>query len=139
MAKYPQLEVIVTPYSAGSKEKPVGSMFDALRKHDVGLIGIKPFASGTMFPSAGVPDSPTKAEDDAARPHGAPRYVLGCDVLDRSHSRADHRGPGEERRAAVKERRKLDTAERDRHSELSAEMWRNLPPHYHWLREWELV
>ena len=30
VAKYPQLEVVVTPYSAGSKEKPEGSMFDAL-------------------------------------------------------------------------------------------------------------
>ncbi len=51
VAKYPQLEVIITPYAAGSKEKPVGSMFDAFRKHDVGFIGIKPFASGALFAS----------------------------------------------------------------------------------------
>ena len=31
VAKYPQIEVIVTPYSAGSKEKPVGSMFEHSR------------------------------------------------------------------------------------------------------------
>jgi len=29
-------------------------MFQALRKHDVGMIGIKPFASGNLFASRGV-------------------------------------------------------------------------------------
>ncbi len=29
VARYPHLEVIVTPYAAGSKQKPIGSMFDA--------------------------------------------------------------------------------------------------------------
>ncbi|OHB73692.1 MAG: hypothetical protein A2V70_07890, partial [Planctomycetes bacterium RBG_13_63_9] len=64
VATYPELEVVVTPYSAGSRQKPEGSMFDALKKYDVGMIGIKPFASGTVFQSRGVPDSPTKDEDD---------------------------------------------------------------------------
>jgi len=54
VAKYPQLEVVITPYAAGSKEKPVGSMFEAFRKHDVGFIGIKPFASGALFASQGA-------------------------------------------------------------------------------------
>ncbi len=54
VAKYPQLEVVVTPYSAGTREKPVGSMFEALRKYDVGFLGIKPFASGTLFASWGL-------------------------------------------------------------------------------------
>ena len=80
VAKYPQLEVIVTPYSAGSKEKPVGSMFEALRHHDVGFIGIKPFASGSVFKSGGQPDSATRQEDDE-RARLALRYVLCCDVL----------------------------------------------------------
>ena len=57
--KYPQLEVIVTPYTAKTKEKPSGSMFEALREKDVGMIGIKPFNSGSVFKSQGEPDSPT--------------------------------------------------------------------------------
>ena len=112
-------------------------MFDALRKHDVGLIGIKPFAGGTLFPSTACPTHPPERKTTSG-PAWRCGTCSGATCFPR-HSRVDHRGPGEERRAAVKESRKLDTAERDRHSELSAEMWRNLPPHYHWLREWELV
>ncbi len=138
VAKYPQLEVVVTPYAAGSRAKPVGSMFDALRKHDVGFIGIKPFASGTLFAGDGVPDSPTKVEDDA-RARLALRHVLGCDVLSAAIPGLITVDQVKNASAAVKESRKLDSAERSRHRELSAEMWRNLPPHYHWLREWELV
>lgn len=41
--------------------------------------------------------------------------------------------------AAVKERRRLDTAEGQRHRDLTAAMWRNLPPDYHWLRDWQWV
>ncbi len=41
--------------------------------------------------------------------------------------------------AAVKERRQLDLAEAARHHQLTAAMWRNLPPSYHWLRDWEWV
>jgi len=35
VARYPPLEVVITPYAAGSKEKPVGSMFEALRSCDL--------------------------------------------------------------------------------------------------------
>ena len=96
VAKYPQFEVIVTPYSAGSKEKPVGSMFDALRKYDVGLIGIKPFASGTIFKSGGTPDSATKAGGRRAGAAGhSLRALLRRDAL--HHPGTDHGRPGEER------------------------------------------
>jgi len=40
---------------------------------------------------------------------------------------------------AVKECRQFDIAEIARHQELAAQMWRNLPPDYHWLRNWEWV
>jgi len=138
VAKYPQIEVVITPYSAGSKEKPLGSMFEALRQHDVGLIGIKPFASGAIFASQGTPDSETKQEDDE-RARMALRYVLCCDELgtalpglvtvDQVHNAA----------AAVRERRQFDVAEAQRHEELVSAMWQNLPPGYQWLRDWEWV
>ena len=138
VAKYPQLEVVVTPYSAGSREKPVGSMFDALRKYDVGFLGIKPFASGTLFASLGVPDSPSKKEDDD-RARLALRHVFGCDVLSAAIPglmTVDH---VKNAAAAVKESRRMDTAEGRRHGKLTADMWRNLPPDYHWLRGWQWV
>lgn len=138
VAKYPQFEVIVTPYSAGSKAKPVGSMFDALRKHDVGLIGIKPFASGSLFASGGAPDSPTKGEDDE-RARLALRHVLSADVLHAAIPGLITVDQVKNAAAAVKERRRFDMAEAARHRELAAGMWRRLPPGYDWLRDWEWV
>jgi aryl-alcohol dehydrogenase-like predicted oxidoreductase len=138
VAKYPSLEVIITPYAAGSKEKPVGSMFDAFRKHDVGFIAIKPFASGTLFASLGVPDSVTKRDDDE-RARMALRYVLGCDLMAASIPGLITVDQVKNAAAAVKERRQFDRAEAARHHELAAGMWRDLPPSYHWLRDWQWV
>jgi aryl-alcohol dehydrogenase-like predicted oxidoreductase len=138
VARYPQLEVIVTPYSVGSKEKPVGSMFDAFRKYDVGFIGIKPFASGTLFASQGEPDSATKAEDDE-RARMALRHALCCDVLHASIPGLITVDQVKNAAAAVKERRRFDMAEAARHKELVADTWRNLPANYQWLRDWEWV
>ena len=138
VAKYPQLEVIVTPYSAGSKEKPVGSMFEALRAHDVGFIGIKPFASGSVFKSGGKPDSATRQEDDD-RARLALRYVLCCDVLSCAIPGLITVHQVKNAAAAVKERRRFDVAEAERFDALVAEMWANLPENYQWLRHWEWV
>jgi aryl-alcohol dehydrogenase-like predicted oxidoreductase len=138
VAKYPSLEVIVTPYSAGSRERPVGSMFDALREHDAGMIGIKPFASGTLFRSRGVPDSPTKEEDDQ-RARMALRYVLCCDVLAASIPGLITVDQVKNAAAAVKERRQFDLAERRRYEQITADMWAALPQNYAWLRNWQWV
>jgi aryl-alcohol dehydrogenase-like predicted oxidoreductase len=138
VAKYPQFEVIVTPYSAGSKEKPVGSMFDALRKYDVGLIGIKPFASGTIFQSGGTPDSATKQEDhDRARL--AIRYVLSCDVMHCTIPGLITVDQVNNAVRAVKERRQFDLAETQRLEQMVQQMWADLPHAYQWLRDWEWV
>lgn len=138
VAKYPQIEVVVTPYSAGSKEKPAGSMFDALRKLNVGLIGIKPFASGNLFASRGTPDSPTKQNDDQ-RARMALRYVLCCDVLSASIPGLITVDQVKNAAAAVKERRRFESAEVAHYEKLTAGMWQRLPEDYGWLRNWEWV
>jgi len=138
VAKYPALEVVITPYSAGSREKPVGSMFDAVRRYDVGLIGIKPFASGTIFQSLGRPDSPTKAEDDE-RARMAIRYVLACDVLSATIPGLITVDQVKNAVAAVKERRQFDAAERQRFEQFTRAMWQNLPDNYRWLQQWRWV
>jgi aryl-alcohol dehydrogenase-like predicted oxidoreductase len=138
VAKYPPLEVVVTPYSAGSKEKPAGSMFDALRKYDVGLIGIKPFASGSIFKSGGKPDSQTKQEDDE-RARLALRYVLCCDALSCAIPGLITIDQVKNAAAAVRERRQLGLREAEHFDAAVRDMWANLPPHYHWLRNWEWV
>jgi len=138
VARYPQIEVVVTPYSAGSKEKPVGSMFDALRKYDAGFIGIKPFASGNLFASRGAPDSPTKRDDDE-RARMALRYVLCCDVLSASIPGLITVDQVRNAAAAVRERRKLESAEVRAYERMTARMWQRLPGDYAWLRGWEWV
>jgi aryl-alcohol dehydrogenase-like predicted oxidoreductase len=138
VAKYPQIEVVVTPYSAGSKEKPVGSMFQALRKHDVGMVGIKPFASGNLFASRGTPDSATKAEDDQ-RARMALRYVLCCDVLSAAIPGLITVDQVKNAAAAVKERREFEAAEAARYQVLTTQMWSTLPANYQWLHDWRWV
>ena len=136
--KYPQLEVIVTPYTAKTKEKPEGSMFDSLRKNDVGMIGIKPFASGSVFKSRGVPDSATKqADDETARM--VLRYVLCCDVLAAAIPGLITIDQVKNAAKAVQERREFTQAEAERYEQLTRDMWDNLPHHYQWLRDWEWV
>jgi aryl-alcohol dehydrogenase-like predicted oxidoreductase len=138
LAKYPQIEVVVTPYSAGSKEKPVGSMFEALRKHNVGMIAIKPFASGNLFASRGTPDSPTKEEDDE-RARMALRYVLCCDAMSAAIPGLITVDQVKNAAAAVTERRQFDVAEAERYQKLATHMWRSLPAHYQWLHDWRWV
>jgi aryl-alcohol dehydrogenase-like predicted oxidoreductase len=138
VARYPQLEVVVTPYAAGSQEKPVGSMFAALRKHDVGFIGIKPFASGTLFASRGEPDSPTRAEDDE-RARMALRHALACDVLTASIPGLITVDQVKNAAVAVQERRQFGRAEAARFNQATASMWRSLPGNYEWLRDWRWV
>ncbi|MBI5082981.1 MAG: aldo/keto reductase [Acidobacteria bacterium] len=138
VAKYSQIEVVVTPYSAGSKEKPAGSMFDALRKLNVGMIGIKPFASGNLFASRGTPDSPTRQDDDQ-RARMALRYVLCCDVLSASIPGLITVEQVKNAAAAVRERRQFESAEVARYEKLTAGMWQRLPDDYSWLRSWEWV
>jgi aryl-alcohol dehydrogenase-like predicted oxidoreductase len=104
----------------------------------VGMIGIKPFASGTVFLSGGTPDSPTKAEDDE-RARIVLRYVLACDVLTASIPGLMTIDQVANAAAAVRERRRLDLAEAARHREITEHMWANLPPDYHWLRQWQWV
>jgi aryl-alcohol dehydrogenase-like predicted oxidoreductase len=138
VAKYPQIEVVVTPYSAGSKEKPEGSMFDALRKHNVGMIGIKPFASGNLFANRGTPNSPTKQADDQ-RARMALRYVLCNDVLSASIPGLITVEQVKNAAAAVKERREFEKEEAAHYEKLTSSMWQNLPNDYDWLRTWRWV
>jgi len=138
VAKYPQLEVIVTPYTAGTKQKPTGSMFESLKKHDVGMIGIKPFASGSVFKSRGKPDSSTKKEDDE-RARMVLRYVLCCEVLTAAIPGLITIDQVQTAAKAVQERRQFDLAEAERYKQITDEMWANLPEDYEWLRDWEWV
>ena len=99
-----------------------------MRKYDVGLIGIKPFASGTIFKSGGTPDSATRQEDDE-RAQLAIRHVLSCDLMHCTIPGLITIDQVKNVVAAVQERRKLNLAETQKFGEMVKEMWENLPRH----------
>ncbi len=139
--KYPNvLQVLCFPYTAGSKELPSESLFDSLRKHDVGTLGIKPFSSNALFKGDGSASSPEAAEDSRMA-RITLRYILNNPQLT-----APIPGLASPRQVdnvvqAVKERRQQDLTqnERDRLGQAVASMWGSLSPEYHWLKAWEYV
>ena len=114
-----------------SKRAPTDSLFDALKKCDVGAFGIKPFAAGSLFAA-----SDRKRKNERARL--ALRYIL--------HSNTVIPIPGvnsveeiDNVVAAMKERRQLDVKEQAALDAASQEAWATLPANYQWLKDWQYV
>jgi aryl-alcohol dehydrogenase-like predicted oxidoreductase len=127
---FPQVEVVCFPFTTMSKTAPTDSLFDALKKCDVGAFGIKPFGAGSLFQGAG--------EEDDRRARLAIRYILLTNTV------VPIPGMNEPRQVenvakAVKERRELDVKEQAELHGVSRRMWANLPPKYEWLKDWEYV
>jgi len=164
MKVYPeQMQVVVVPYTAGSKnaharvdpggeagwqavpdsaaaqDESMLSVIGAVKKHDVGWFGIKPFASGSVFKSRGAVNPATKEVDDE-RARMTLRYILCNDALTAPIPGMITVDQVKNAALAVTERRKFDLDEAQRFEEAVGEMWANLPPNYQWLkREWEWV
>ncbi|MFZ5829449.1 MAG: aldo/keto reductase [Planctomycetota bacterium] len=138
--KYPeQLEVIVTPYTAKTKvvEDETG-LWAAMKKHDVGWFGIKPYASGSVFKGDSSPASPHAEEDDRIA-RLTLRYILCNPVLTAPIPGMITIEQVDNAALAVAERRELDAAERAELEEKWDRAWANLPYHYQWLKDWEYV
>lgn len=138
METYPELQVACTPYTAKSKVLPTDSVFDAAKKHDVGMFGIKPFASNSLFKGDSSPDGPTAAEDDELA-RMAIRYILGNPALTAPIPGMINTHQVDNMARAVKERRQLDVAEAEKLEKAMDEAWAKLPAHYQWLKDWEYV
>ena len=135
---FPQLEVVLTPYTAGSKVAPKDSLFDAVKKRDVGVFGIKPFASNSLFKGTSAPDDPNAAEDDRLA-RLAIRYILCNPAITAPIPGLISTQQVANMVKAIKERRQLDVAEKAELEDATKEMWANLPENYKWLRDWEYV
>jgi len=134
---FPQIEVVLFPYTAKSREMPKDSLFDSLKKCDVGAFGIKPFASNSLFKGSSAPDDPN-AEEDNRRARLAIRYILcnpriipipGLISIPQVDNVAK----------AVMERRRLDVTEAAELENLMERTWARLPANYQWLKNWEYV
>ncbi len=134
---FPQLEVVLFPYTARTKKVPKGGIFDALEKHDVGAFGIKPFASCSIFNGSSAPDDPCAKEDDR-RARLAIRYIL-CNpyIIPIPGLISPHQVDNVAK--AVKERRELDLAEAKELKKIMDQTWARLPENYQWLKDWEYV
>ncbi len=131
---YPQhFQVVLFPYTTNTKELPEDSLFEAVRKHDIGTFGIKPFASGSTF--HGAKDD----EERRTRARMTIRWILNNPAITAPIPGLACPAEVDNVAAAIKEHRKLDVAELKEMDRVNAQMWANLPAHYQWLKEWEYV
>jgi predicted aldo/keto reductase-like oxidoreductase len=136
---YPDIvQVVVTPYTAKSKMLPKDSMFDAVKKYDVGVFGIKPFASNSLFKGDSSIGSPTAEEDDRLA-REAIRYILCNPSITAPIPGMINGHQVDNVVKAVKERRELDMKEARELEAAMDQAWAKLPTEYQWLKNWEYV
>jgi len=127
---FPQIDCVCFPFTTMSKRAQTDSVFEALKKCDVGAFGIKPFAAGSLFTD--------NREESFKRARLAIRYILQSNTVipipglnDIAH--VDNVAK------AVMERRQLDVKEAAELDNANKQAWAKLPANYQWLRNWEYV
>ena len=136
---YPDIvQVVCTPYTAKSKVRPKDSLFDAVKKHNTGVFGIKPFSSNAVFKGDGSLNSPHAEEDDRVA-RMAIRYILATEAVTAPIPGLINTHQVDNVAKAVKEHRQLDHAEAKELEEVMDEAWAKLPADYQWLKDWEYV
>ena len=127
---FPQIDVVCFPFTTMSKRAPTDSVFESLKKCDVGVFGIKPFAAGSLFTG--------EKEEDYRRARLALRYILLSNTvvpIPGLQSIAEV----ENAALAVKERRELDVKEQAEIKAVNESVSASLPGGYQWLKNWEYV
>lgn len=132
------VDVVVTPYTAKSKVLPTDSVFDAVKQHQVGVFGIKPFASNSLFKGSSAPND-ANAEEDSRRARLAIRNILSNPAVTAPIPGLINLHQVDNVAQAVRERRTLDRREQAELDQAGREMWARLPEDYQWLKDWEYV
>jgi len=136
---YPEVvQVVVMPYTAKSKVLPTDSVFEAILGHDVGCLGIKPFAGNSLFKGDSSPGNPHAEEDDRLA-RMAIRYILCNPAVTAPIPGLINVHQVDNMVRAVKERRRLDLAEARELGDAMDRAWAHLPQEYRWLKSWEYV
>ncbi len=149
---YPDLmQMCCIPYTAKTKELKKLSFFETVRKYDVGVLGIKPFASNAVFKGDGSPDGP-HAEEDNRIARLTVRYILMNPAMTAPIPGLSSPQQVDNMALAVKHRREMDLAHRDDSpagvmppseqqilETATCQMWDNLSSQYQWLKDWEYV
>jgi aryl-alcohol dehydrogenase-like predicted oxidoreductase len=136
---YPQIEVILTPYTVGTKAvTDEDGLWSAIRKQDVGWFGIKPFANNTLFQGDSSPESPHFEEDNRLA-RNAIRSILCNPAITAPIPGLITEQQVDNVALAVMQRRKLDLEEQTELDEAMERAWAKLPPDYQWLKDWKYV
>ncbi|MHC4433882.1 MAG: aldo/keto reductase, partial [Planctomycetota bacterium] len=127
---FPQVDCVCFPFTTMSRRAPKDSVFDVLKKCDVGAFGIKPFAAGSLFTR--------EREENMKRARLAIRYILATNTVTpipglNSIEQVDNAV------RAVKERRQFDIKEAAELKTASEQAWAKLPANYQWLKNWQYV
>ena len=131
--------MICTPYTAKTKVVADESgLWAAMKKHDVGWFGIKPFASNSVFKGDSSPSNP-HAEEDNRLARLAIRYILCNPAITAPIPGLITVEQVDNMALAVKERRELDQDEKAELDRAMDRAWASLPARYEWLKQWEYV
>lgn len=128
---FPQIDCVCFPFTTMSKRAPKDSVFETLKKQDVGAFGIKPFAAGSLFIRG------DQAEQDR-RARLAIRYILNTNTVIPIPGMNSMRYVDNVAKA-VMERRQLDIKEKAELDNVNKEAMAALPSNYQWLKNWQYV
>ena len=127
-----EVDVILTPFLPGAKPAGPDGLFDAVRRHDVGVFGIKPMATNALFVGDGSPDGPHAAADDR-RARLALRGIMGIAEITASIPGLTSVHQVDNAVQAVREG-PLSEPERAELDQVLTDMWTRLPKDHDWLR-----
>lgn len=127
-------QVMCFPYTVKTQELPKGSLFEAVRKHDIGTLGIKPFGSNSLFHGA------ADAEEKSRRARMTLRYILGNPAITAPIPGLAVPEEVDNAALAIKEMKKqLSYSEIKELMDATENMYANLTPQYEWLKDWQYV
>jgi predicted aldo/keto reductase-like oxidoreductase len=138
--KYPaQMEAVLTPYTAKTKVVEDGTgLWASIRKADIGWLGIKPFASNSVFKGDSMPGNKHEEEDNRIA-RLTLRAILCNPAITAPMPGLISPAQVDNAAMAVKERRELDHAEKAELDGVMDRAFATLPPNYQWLKQWEYV
>ena len=137
--KYDSLEVVVSPYTAKTKQRAKDSVFPALKKCDVGWFGIKPYSSGSLFKKGDQTPTSPNAETNNRLARLTLRYILGNGQITAPIPGMIFPEQVDNAAKAVQEHRELSKAEALELEQAMDVAWANLPEDYQWLKDWEYI
>lgn len=160
---FPEVEMVIFPCTARTREKGQAptkenieegnmpkawssdqskSIFQLVREKNMGLVTIKPFIGGQLFPPLGK-EGPamgvgSKTENDLARltlqcilaNETITAIVVGMDTAYQVENAA---------RASYQQSVGMTEPQQQWLAEVTEKQWNNLPQRYQWLRDWEQV